>query len=74
LRGLLEGTAEPVYGAEEYVGGEMGGGKWMRQGDLKAVFVPPPYGPNEWQLFDVVEDPCQANDAAAQAAKIHGCR
>jgi len=60
--GLLDGTKKAIYGATEFVGGEMGGGKWMRQGDFKAVLVPAPYGTGVWQLFNVVEDPGEAKD------------
>lgn len=60
--GLLDGTKKAIYGATEFIGGEMGGGKWMRQGDFKAVMVPKPYGTGEWQLFNVVEDPGEAKD------------
>ena len=66
MLGLLDGSAETIYNADEYVGGEMGSGKWMRQGDLKAVSVPPPYGTGEWQLFNVVVDPGEANDLSAE--------
>ena len=38
--GLLDGTSEDTYSATDFVGGEMGGGKWMRQGDHKAVMPP----------------------------------
>ena len=62
--GLLDGTAPAIYGPDEFVGGEMIGGRWMRQGDLKAVMVPAPYGTGRWQLFHVVEDPGEANDLA----------
>ena len=60
--GLLDGSRKAIYGTEEFVGGEMGGGKWMRQGDFKAVMVPKPYGTGVWQLFNVTEDPGEAND------------
>ncbi len=60
--GLLDGTKETIYGTSEFVGGEMGGGKWMRQGDFKAVMVPGPYGTGVWQLFNLGEDPGEAND------------
>ena len=60
--GLLDGTKDAIYGSTEFVGGEMGGGRWMRQGDLKAVMVPAPYGKGIWQLFDVAEDPGEARD------------
>ncbi len=62
MRGLLDGTKEAIYSSKEFVGGEMGGGKWMRQGDFKAVMVPAPYGTGVWQLFDVAKDPGEAKD------------
>ncbi|TWT79485.1 Arylsulfatase [Planctomycetes bacterium CA13] len=65
LVGLLDGSSKAVYGPEEFVGGEMGGGKWMRQGDLKAVIVPKPYGTGEWSLHDVAKDPGEAKDLSA---------
>ena len=60
--GLLDGTKETIYGDTEFVGGEMGGDKWMRQGDFKAVQVSVPFGSGEWQLFDVVKDPGESKD------------
>jgi arylsulfatase len=66
ILGLLNGTKEAVYGEDEFIGGEMGNGKWMRQGDFKAVLVPEPYGSGEWRLFNVVEDPGEANDLSGE--------
>ena len=40
----------------------MGDGKWMRQGAFKAVTVAEPYGTGTWKLFNVEEDPGEAND------------
>ncbi|MHC4525955.1 MAG: arylsulfatase [Planctomycetota bacterium] len=59
---LLDGTKKTIYKDTEFVGGEMNGDKWMRQGDLKAVMVSKPYGTGQWQLFDVVKDPGEAKD------------
>jgi len=59
---LLDGTKEAIYSPDEFVGGEMDDGKWMRQGDFKAVMVPEPYGTGEWKLFNVDDDPGEAND------------
>lgn len=64
--GLLEGSANAIYTPEEFVGGEMGGGRWMRQGDFKAVMVPAPYGTGEWRLFNVVKDPGEAKDLSSK--------
>jgi arylsulfatase len=62
MRSLLDGTKEAIYDPTEFVGGEMGGGRWMRQGDFKAVMIPAPYGKGVWQLFNVAEDPGEAKD------------
>ena len=59
---LLDGSKQSIYGPDEFVGGEMRGGKWMRRGDLKAVMVPKPYGTGEWRLHNVAKDPGEAND------------
>ncbi len=62
IAGILSGNAENVYGADEPIGAEMAGGKWLRQGDYKAVLVPPPFGSAEWQLFDLSKDPGETQD------------
>ncbi len=59
---LLDGTKKAIYKDTEFVGGEMNGDKWMRQGDLKAVMVSRPYGTDQWQLFNVAKDPGEAKD------------
>jgi arylsulfatase len=62
MKGLLDGSSNAIYADDEFIGGEMGGGKWMRQGDFKAALVPKPYGTGVWQLFNMAEDPGEAND------------
>ena len=64
LAGVLVGSAQQVYGESDLVGGEMGNGKWMRQGRYKAVSIAPPYGPGTWQLYDVVSDPGETTNLA----------
>lgn len=66
LSGLLSGKMDKVYTDEEYVGGEMQNGKWIRQGRLKAVSVSPPYGSGDWHLYDVLNDPGETRDLAAE--------
>ena len=39
-------------------------GKWMRQGAFKAISIPKPVGTGEWQLYNVVADPGEANNLA----------
>lgn len=69
LHGLLTGSTKAIYGADELVGGEMQNGKWMRQGDFKAVSVAPPYGTGSWHLYNVVDDPGETRDLAKEHPK-----
>ncbi len=62
LAGVLSGTRTSVYGADDFVGGEMQNGKWMRQGNFKAVSVSPPYGAGTWHLYNLEDDPGETRD------------
>ncbi len=68
--GVLSGAKKEVYSADDFVGGEMWNGKWMRQGDYKAVSVSPPYGTGEWELFNVVADPGETRDLADEHPEL----
>jgi arylsulfatase A-like enzyme len=43
---VLSGSSNLLHEADAYIGGEMGGGMWMRQGSYKAVSVAKPYPAN----------------------------
>ena len=62
LLGVLDGSVRQAYSDEDFVGGEMQNGKWMRQGDYKAVSVAPPYGKGTWHLYNLAKDPGETND------------
>jgi arylsulfatase len=64
LQGILAGTKKEVYDENDFVGGEMLNGKWMRQGDFKAVSVSPPYGAGTWHLYNLANDPGETRDLA----------
>jgi arylsulfatase len=64
LQGILAGTSDEVYDEDDFVGGEMLNGKWMRQGDFKAVSVSPPYGAGTWHLYNLANDPGETRDLA----------
>jgi arylsulfatase len=64
LKGVLNGTAQGVYAEEDFIGGEMQNGKWMRQGNYKAISVAPPYGSGDWALYHIVGDPGETRDLA----------
>ncbi len=69
FKGLLDGSKKRIYAEDEFIGGEMRNGKWMRQGDYKAVSVGKPYGSEKWQLFNVVTDPAETHDLAKEQTK-----
>ena len=62
LTGLLDGSREAIYAPDEFVAGEMGGGRWIRRGDFKAVLVPRPYGTGKWRLHNIANDPGEAEN------------
>lgn len=64
LQGVLAGTQGEAYAEADFVGGEMQNGKWMRQGDFKAVSVAPPYGTGTWHLYNLAKDPGETQDLA----------
>jgi arylsulfatase len=66
LAGVLAGSTNAAYDDDDFVGGEMQDGKWMRQGRYKAVSVAPPYGSGEWKLYDVVSDPGETRDLSVE--------
>jgi len=69
LAGVLNGSTQAHYGEDDLVAAEMGNGKWVRQGDFKAVSVAPPYGSGEWQLYNVAVDPGETRDLALEQPK-----
>jgi arylsulfatase len=66
LTGVLSGERKSVYGADEFVAGELQNGKWIRRGSMKAASIPPPYGDGAWHLYDLADDPGETHDLANQ--------
>jgi arylsulfatase len=66
----LNNSKKTIYSADEYVGGEMFDGRWLRKGDYKAILVPKPFGDGQWRLFNVVMDPGETNDLAKEKPKL----
>ncbi len=70
IAGVLSGARTEVYGPDDFIGGEMQNGRWMRQGDFKALFVPPPFGSGQWELYNVVEDPGETRNLAKEKPEL----
>jgi len=61
----LSGDSEAVHQADAGTGWELFGRRAIRQGDWKALYLPAPYGPGTWQLYDLSGDPGEIDDLAA---------
>lgn len=59
---VLAGEEKSIYTKSEYIAGEMQNGKWIRKGDFKAVFIPKPYGLNQWKLYNLSVDPGETSN------------
>jgi arylsulfatase len=62
----LNGQQEHVHGPEHATGWELFGRRAIRQGDWKAVYIPEPWGPGRWQLYDLSQDPGEIEDLATR--------
>lgn len=60
--GWLEGRATQVYGADVPVGGELFGGRALRQGDWKITDI----GDGKWHLFNIAADPGETQDLSGR--------
>ena len=59
---LLTGEADTVRDEDDAVAWESLGWRAVRQGRWKAVWLAEPFGPNDWQLFDIVDDMSERDD------------
>jgi arylsulfatase A-like enzyme len=66
-RPYLEGVSrQPVRGPYDAIGFEMIECKAVIKGDWKIVFMAPPYGDNEWFLYNLRQDPREETNLAGQ--------
>ncbi|MCK4839239.1 MAG: arylsulfatase, partial [Desulfobulbaceae bacterium] len=62
LMKVLNGKSNFVYDDDTAVSWEMFGFRAVRKGDFKLVWLPAPFGNNDWQLYDLSKDPAELND------------
>lgn len=60
----LQGQEGPIHAASEPIGYEMGGSSALFKGDYKIVINQFEQNEFEWHLFDIKNDPGEANDLA----------
>jgi len=62
---MLAGGAESPRTDQDYIGWEIFGNRAVRQGDWKLRWEWKPWGKGEWELFNLVTDPGERKDVAA---------
>lgn len=55
-----------IHPEDTITGWELFGRLAVRKGKWKATFIPQPYGPEKWQLFDLERDPGETVDLAGE--------
>jgi arylsulfatase len=62
----LGGSDQPIRSEEDAIGFEMMECRAVIKGGWKLVFIAPPYGDNDWALYNLKDDPREMNDVAQQ--------
>ena len=63
---LFAGGVETTSAESSQVGYELFGLKAFFVGDWKILWMPPPFGPGEWELFNLKDDPAEMNDLSRE--------
>jgi arylsulfatase len=63
---LFTGKVESPYAEASHVGYELFGLKAFFVGDWKILWMPKPFGPGEWELFNLRQDPAELDDLGKQ--------
>jgi arylsulfatase len=67
---LLAKKSEKIRKDNEAIGWEFSNLKAVRMGKYKATWIPKPYGPGKWQIFDISVDPGETNDLSSKDPKL----
>ncbi len=63
---LVSGEADSPYLGASQVGYELFGMKAFFDGNWKILWMPPPFGPGEWQLYNLTDDPGELAELNSQ--------
>ena len=67
---MLNGKSDVVYDNDTAVSWELLGFRAVRKGEFKLVWLPIPFGNDDWQLYDLSKDPAEINDLSQQLPKL----
>lgn len=67
---VLSGKSDVVHKDDTAVSWEMFGMRAVRKGDFKLLRLIKPFGPDEWQLYNLAEDPGETTDLSEKMPKL----
>ncbi len=67
---VLSMRRNSIRGAQGWLGWELFGNRAIRQGNWKSLWLCTPFGPNQWQLYDLAADPGETTDLAERKPKL----
>lgn len=67
---VLNGKSDIVYDNDTAVSWELIGFRAVRKGEFKLVWLPLPFGNDDWQLYDLSKDPAEMNDLSKELPKL----
>ena len=70
MTNVLIGKSAFIYDNDTAVSWEMLGFRAVRKGDFKLVWLPVPFGNDDWQLYDLAKDPAEMNDLSQKQPKL----
>ena len=66
---LWDGKSDSVRNDQDTLGWELLSWKASRKGDWKATWLSEPFGQSEWQLYNIKDDPGEAEDLSSKDRK-----
>lgn len=70
LQPVITGAANEVHAEDTAVSWELFGMRAVRKGDYKLLWLVEPFGPDNWQLFDLAKDPGETVDLSEQMPEL----
>ncbi|NOR42099.1 MAG: sulfatase-like hydrolase/transferase, partial [Gammaproteobacteria bacterium] len=67
---VLNGKSNFIYDNDTAVSWEMLGFRAVRKGDFKLVWLPLPFGNDDWQLYNLSTDPAELSDLSKNQPKL----
>ncbi len=63
---FLEGDESRVHAEDEAIGAEMWGRAALRKGDFKLLWLEPPFGSGQWELYNLKTDVAESRDLSKE--------